>query len=335
METKVLLDIGPFGLSESDRKAMRNACGSTPFVETFDEKSIENLDCSQFDVLVTENAPRNIKDFSRLRFVQLVSAGINHLKGSPLGETEIVVANASGTHSVPIAQYVTCALLMLAHRMPKLIPPLATQQWARAGQECVLLRGQTVGIIGYGSIGRECARQLSALGMRVLCLKRNPEHVRDEGFTAWEDTGDPMGTIPDRWFGPSQLREMLPQCDAVVLTVPCTEETLDMIGEPELALLKRHAVVVNVARGGIVNEMALAQALRNGQIGGAVIDCFTTEPIPADHAFFSTPNIVLTPHMAGVCDFFWPVMAQLLKENLQRFIEGQPVMNRVDFKHGY
>src|SRR5690606_13976423 len=112
--------------------------------------------------------------------------------------------------------------------------------------------------------------------MRVVCLKRDPESRRDEGYTAWPDTGDPMGAIPEQWFGAAQLREMLPLCDVLVLTVPGTDETFDMIGNAELALLKRSAIVINVARGGIVNEVVLAEALQNRQIGGAVIDCFAT-----------------------------------------------------------
>jgi phosphoglycerate dehydrogenase-like enzyme len=108
-----------------------------------------------------------------------------------------------------------------------------------------------------------------------------------------------------------------------------------MIGKSELALMKPTAVLINVARGGIVNESALAEALHNRQLGGAVIDCFVTEPIPPDHPFFDVPNMILTPHMSGVFDSFWPMMANLLRENLRRFLEGKPILNRVNAKLGY
>ena len=121
----------------------------------------------------------------------------------------------------------------------------------------------------------------------------------------------------------------------LIVAAPYTHETLDMIDADELALMKRTAVVINVARGGIVNERALAAALREGRLAGAVIDCFAVEPPPSDHSFFGTPNIILTPHVAGVSDRFWPVMATLLCENLNRFTDGRPVLNRVNPRVGY
>jgi phosphoglycerate dehydrogenase-like enzyme len=197
------------------------------------------------------------------------------------------------------------------------------------------LREQVAGIIGYGSIGRECGRQLSAMGMRVVCSKRDPNNRRDEGYAAWPGTGDPDGKIPERWFGPSELHHMLPLCDVIVITTPSTAATLNMIGPAEFELMKKSAVLINVARGGIVDEGALAEAVRRKQIAGAQVDCFTTEPIPSDHVFFDVPGIILTPHMAGVSTAFWIVMAALLKQNLARFSAGQPILNRVSIKHGY
>jgi phosphoglycerate dehydrogenase-like enzyme len=224
---------------------------------------------------------------------------------------------------------------MMAHRMPQITSPVTARQWTRDGLECAVVRGQTVGILGYGSIGRECARQLSALGMTVVCQKRNPANHRDEGYAAWPDTGDAEGKIPERWFGPGHLVEMLPLCDVLVVTAPFTGETCNMIGKAELASLKPSAILINIARGGIVNETALAEALQNRQLAGAVVDCFAAEPIPPDHPFFDTPNLIITPHMSGVFESFWPVMASLLAENLRRFVDGQPILNRVNAKLGY
>jgi phosphoglycerate dehydrogenase-like enzyme len=335
MQHQVLLDISPFNLPKTSRMRLREACGDAAVVETTDATPLEELDGSQTDVLLAEEIPQNLAAWPQLRFVQLVSAGINHLKGHPIWQTDIAVANASGTHSVPIAQYVTCAVLMTAHRMLQITLPATVRQWSRDEFACSVVRGQTVGILGYGSIGRECARQLHALGMKVVCLKRNPANRRDEGYTAWPETGDPEGKIPERWFGPGQLREMLALCDVLVVTAPSTAETFNMIDRAELALMKQTSILIIVARGGIVNESALAEALRQRQLAGAVVDCFATEPIPADHFFFDMPNLVLTPHMSGVLDNFWPVMANLLRENLQRFVEGNPLLNRVNPNLGY
>ena len=126
----------------------------------------------------------------------------------------------SGTHGVPIAQFVTCTYLMMMHRMPELLQFKPSRTWPnRVALAGSTLRSQTVGIIGYGSIGRECARQLAALGMRVVCLKRDPATRRDDGYNAWPGTGDPEGTLPSAWFGPDQLNAMLPECDLVVVAV--------------------------------------------------------------------------------------------------------------------
>ena len=332
---RALLHVGPFNLPDSAVDQLQNSCGEVESVTTCDATRLDELADTEFDILVAEEIPHNLARWPRLRFVQLVSAGINHLDGHPVWRSDIVVANASGTHSVPIAQYVTCAVLMLAHHMPRAIAPETTRHWQRDRLECTIVRGQTVGIIGYGSIGRECARQLHALGMRVVCMKRDPANRRDEGFTAWPGTGDPNGEIPERWNGPKQLHELLPQCDAIVVTTPATTSTLGMIGRKEFALMKKTAVLVNVARGGIVDEEELAEAVRTHSLAGAVVDCFSTEPISLDHAYFDTPRIILTPHVAGVCEDFWPIMAKLVDENVRRYVAGRPVLNRVDVRHGY
>jgi len=298
--------------------------------------AVDQLDGTGVEILVTEQVPRDLARWRSLRWVQLLSAGSNQLAGHPIRETKIAVTTASGTHGVPIAQYVSCATLMLAHRMPQVLQYKETQQWpnrlALAGRP---LRGQTVGILGYGSIGRECARQLAAFGMRVLCLKRDPEARRDDGFSAWPGTGDPDGRIPAQWFGPSQLSEFLPQCDYLVVTVPSTPQTEGMLGLAQLALLKCSAYLIVISRGGIVPEPALAEALRTGLLAGAVIDCYMKEPLNGPHEFFSLPNLIMTPHMSGVYEGFWDHMVNLLADNLQRDQRGAPLLNSVSHRFGY
>ena len=296
----------------------------------------EQLDPSGVEVLVTEQVPRNLAAWSALRWVQLVSAGANQLLGHPIQSTGIPVTTASGTHGVPIAEYVTCACLMLAHRMPDLLAFKPSRTWpnrvALAGRS---LRGQTVGIIGYGSIGRECARQLAAFGMRVLCMKRDPANRRDDGYNAWPDTGDPEGTIPAAWFGPDQLDAMLPDCDVVVVAVPSTPDTEGMIGAREFERMKSGARMIVVSRGGIVVEQALADALRSGRLAEAVVDCFVKEPLPPEHFLFDAPNLILTPHMSGVYEGFWDQMVTLIGENLRRYRSCLPLLNRTHPTIGY
>lgn len=298
--------------------------------------SPDQLDATRVEILVTEQVPRNLDAWSSLRWVQLLSAGANQLLDHPIQHTSIPVTTASGTHGVPIAQFVTCMWLMMAHRMPQLLQFKFSRTWPdRLALAGTTLRGLTAGIIGYGSIGRECARQLAALGMRVICLKRDPANRKDAGYNAWPGSGDPEGKIPDAWHGPEQLREMLPQCDLVVVTVPSTPQTDGMIGSREFATLKPGARMIIISRGGIVSEPALAEALRSGQLAEAVVDCYVREPLPADHFFFDVPNLIMTPHMSGVYEGFWSLMFGLLGENLRRFRSGMPLLNPTSRQHGY
>lgn len=324
-----------FNFTAPQRALLHAACPGIDLVEV-NTATLDELDGSRVDILVSEQVPRNLATWKRLRWVQLLSAGSNQLVGHPIQQTRIPVTTASGTHGVPIAQYVTCAVLMLAHRMTGVLKYKETQQWpnrlALAGRP---LRGQTVGIIGYGSIGRECARQLTALGLRILSLKRDPAARRDEGFNAWTGTGDPEGRIPSGWFGPAQLDEFLPQCDYVVVTVPSTPQTEGMLGLAQLALLKRSAHLIVISRGGIVPEPVLAEALRTGLLAGAAIDCFVREPLNGPHELFTTPNLIMTPHISGVYEGFWDLFVGLLAENLHRHHVGTPLLNLVNHRLGY
>ncbi|SDS47971.1 D-2-hydroxyacid dehydrogenase [Opitutus sp. GAS368] len=324
-----------FRFTPAQRTALQAAWPGLEIVEQF-AADPDLLDGAGVAVLCTEQVPRNLAAWPKLRWVQLLSAGANQLLGHPILTTPLPVTTASGTHGVPIAQYVTCAALMLAHRMPQLLEFKASRQWpnrlALAGST---LRGRTAGILGYGSIGRECARQLSALGLNIVCLKRDPAERADRGYNAWPGTGDPEGRIPAAWFGPDQLAEMLPQCDLVVVTLPSTPATTGSIGARELALCRPSAHLILISRGGIVAEPALAEALRAGRLAGAAVDCFVQEPLPPDHLFFAVPNLMLTPHMSGVYDGFWPALNGLLRENLQRFQAGRPLLNEVSRQQGY
>jgi phosphoglycerate dehydrogenase-like enzyme len=169
--------------------------------------------------------------------------------------------------------------------------------------------------------------------MRIVALDVGAK--RDDGYNAWPETGDAEGKLPERWFAPEQLREMLPLCDALVIAVPLTPRTNEMIGAAELVLMKRGARVIIISRGGIVNENALADALRSGQIAGAAVDCFVCEPPPVDHVFHRSPNLILTPHIAGAFEGFWPAMIALFTENLRRFSQGLPLLNTANKQLGY
>lgn len=331
---KILFNMS-FELAADQRSALLEQWPELELLEQ-SETDVEKLDGRGVAVLVTESVPRNLENWQTLRWVQLLSAGSNQLLGHPIWQTPAQVTNASGIHGVPIAQYVTVTWLMMIHRMSELLKFKPSHQWPnRSALANRVVRGMTVGIIGYGAIGRESARQLKALGMRVLCLKRDPDDRAHRGYNPYPGSGDPDGTIPEAFFSPDQLGAMLPQCDLVVVTVPSTPQTANMIGLAELSLMKQDARMIIISRGGIVNEEALASALRNGTIAEATLDCYVTEPIPPDHFFFDVPNLIMTPHMSGVVDNYWTVLFGLIVENMGRFKNDERLFNQVNAKVGY
>ncbi len=331
---KVLFNM-PFELSPDQRDRLHSSYPHLELVEQ-SEADVENLEGTDVAVLVTESVPRNLENWKALRWVQLLSAGSNQLLDHPICQTSVQVTNASGIHGVPIAQYITVTWLMMIHRMGELMKFKPSHQWPdRAALANRVVRGMTVGIIGYGAIGRESARQLKALGMRVLCLKRDPNDRPHRGYNPYPGSGDPEGTIPDAFFSQDQLGEMLPQCDLVVVTVPSTKHTENMIGPAELKLMRNDARMIIISRGGIVNEKALAAALRGGTIAEATLDCYVHEPLPPDHEFFDVPNLMMTPHMSGVVDNYWPVLFGLIMENLGRFKNNEALLNQVNSRIGY
>jgi phosphoglycerate dehydrogenase-like enzyme len=336
----LLLNIAPYQLTGAQRQQISAA---VPGADVFEipekgDVDLDHYDGSEIDALVSEFVPQDLSAWPRLRFVQLVSAGIDHLvnPSHPVWDTGIAVATASGIHGVPMAQYATGVLLMMVHKLPQASRLKETREWPdRLKLAGTVLRGFTAGLIGYGSIGRECARQLHALGLRILAMKRDPDRRRDHGFNAWPGTGDPEGLLPERWYAPDQLSEMLPQCDVLVVTAPRTPETTGLIGSTELAQLKPGAWIVVISRGGIVEEGALAAALRTGQIAGAAVDAYSQEPIRPENPLFVAPNLILTPHVSGVYESQWPQTVSLICENLGRFQTGQPLLNLADGRLGY
>lgn len=296
---KLLLNCA-FDFSDAQRRGLE---AIWPGLEIQHEnKPADDLHGPDVEVLVTELVPRNLAAWPRLRWVQLLSAGSNQLLGHPIQATAIPVTTASGTHAVPIAQYVTCACLMMAHRLEQLLQFKPSRTWPnRQALASTPLRGQTAGLIGYGSIGRECARQLAALGLRIVCLKRDSANRRASGYQAWLGTGDPEGRLPSVWYGPHQLRELLGESDYVIVSVPSTPRTQGLIDRAQMAWLKPGAKMVIISRGGIVNETALAAALRDGQLAAAAVDCYVHEPLPPDHFLFDVPNLLDdAPHVGRV-----------------------------------
>jgi phosphoglycerate dehydrogenase-like enzyme len=231
-------------------------------------------------------------------------------------------------------------LLALAHRVPRMVEWRARGGWPDDLERWPLfvpveVRGATLGIIGYGSIGRELARiTRTAFGMTVLACKRDPRRREDAGY-ALPGTGDPAGAFPEAWYPPEKVDELLARSDVVVMCAPLTPATRQMIGARELAAIKPGAFFVNVGRGATVDEAALAQALRAGRLAGAAVDVFAEEPPPRGHPLYALDNVIVSPHVSGFLPSYDDKCADLFAENLRRFLAGRPLLNLVERALGY
>ena len=288
--------------------------------------------------MVTFRVPDDIEDRAPgLKWIQLLSAGADHALVRPLNAGKITFTTTSGIHATPIAEYTLASMLSYAHRFHLTIRAQTKHEWLKSGRFMATvdeIRGQTLGIIGYGSIGRETARLAQAFGMKVLALKRDPAVRTDPGWCP-AGLGDPAGTIPERFFGPGECEEILRESDYVSVTLPLTEHTRKFIGARELSAMKSSAYLVNIGRGGVIDEPAMAAALNAGRIGGAGLDVFEQEPLDASSPLWELENVILTPHMSGANRGYMDKACELFVENLNRFTSNRPLLNIVDPKLGY
>lgn len=288
-------------------------------------------------VLYTFHADFDPAGYPALRWVQLHSAGVDHVLDTPLMRSNVTVTTSSGIHAPRIAEYVWALVLAFTYRIPAMLRYQQRTEWpqgrwqAFAGRE---LRNQTIGIVGYGSIGREIARLARAFAMRILINKRRTEEMTDHGYSL-ADVGDVAGALPDSIYSPERLHEMLRQCDFVVVAAPLTPATHHMIDEAALRAMPSHAYLVNIARGGLIDEAALVRALSEGWIAGAGLDVFEKEPLPADSPLWQLNNVILSPHVAGFSFEYNERAKALFAQNLSRYLAGEPLLNLVDKKKGY
>lgn len=247
-----------------------------------------------------------------LRWLQSPGAGVDHPVFARLLERGVRLTNASGLHAEPISQYIFTYILHWERNVAR----HQAQQRERTWQVIVSddLTARSVGIVGLGGIGLAAARIAKAFGMRVLGCRRTPA-------PGLEDV--------DAWHPPEALHRLLAESDYVVLCVPLTDATRGMIGRAELAAMRSDAVLINVARGDVVDETALIEALREERIRGATLDVTAQEPLPPDSPLWTLPNCVLTPHDAGYSPRSNERLAALFLENLRRYRAGEPLRNEV------
>ena len=267
----------------------------------------------------------------RLAWVHSATSGVERALTPASRERGLIVTNARGVFSRPIAEYVLMMILAVSRRLPQLLELQRERTWQPLeGSE---LRDVTVGIVGLGSIGRAVGGLATAFGCRVIAVRRRPE----SGVESSRE-GDDLSfgeAMLDRVGGPEMLPELLGESDFIVLAAPLTPETENMINADTLAMVKAGSWLINVARGRLIDERALLRALRDGPLGGAVLDTFREEPLPALSSFYELPNVIVTPHTAWSSGRVLDRSVDLFCDNLRRFATGEPLLNVVDPAAGY
>jgi phosphoglycerate dehydrogenase-like enzyme len=268
--------------------------------------------------------PEHLAAASRLRWIHSPAAGVGGMLYPEMLASPVVLTNSRGLSADTIAEHIVAVTLAMFRRLPLAVRRQAERQWAQDEVGALgnrTLRGSHVLIVGLGAIGTAAARTLAALGARVTGIRRRaagptPEHVATVA-------------TPDR------LRELLPSADVVVIAAPQTRDTRGMFGADEFAAMRSDALLVNVSRGKLVDEGALASALVDGRVGGAALDVFEHEPLDRGSPLWSMPNVLITPHTSGFRRDHWDAATELFAQNLRRFERGEPLLNVVDKAAGY
>lgn len=334
-------------LNDHQKALIRSACPDAEIVcpaqrlrnpVMWDSEVLDPL-VKDADVLMGHRARPGLAEFApRLRWIQFLGAGIDHLKITDLlAQNRIILTNASGVSATWIAEYVLASMLLFTHRFHVTMAAQRRHEWLgfssfMAGVEGI--RGKTVGILGYGAIGRETARLCQAHQMEILALKRHPDNRAD---TSWirPGVGDPQGVLPTRWFGPERREEILAASDYLVVSLPLTPDTHHFLGRREFDVMKKGAYLVNVGRGPIIDQNAMIEALKDGRLAGAGLDVTDPEPLNAESPLWDMDNVILTPHSSGARKSYYDVGCELFTENLRRFLNGHELINQIDRANSY
>ena len=269
--------------------------------------------------------PDHLAAARQLRWIHSPAAGVGNLLFPEMVSSPVVLTNNRGNSSGTIAEHVIGVTLALLRGLPLAWRRQAERVWAQdeinAGPPMRTLRESRVLVVGLGSIGAGVARLATAFGAHVVGVRRRTGQPAPDGVAAV--------------VGPDDLAGELPLADVVVVAAPDTSETVRLIGERELALMKDDAVLVNVSRGSLIDETALVRTLESGRLRGAALDVFEREPLVAGSPLWARQDVLVTPHVAGFHKDHWDIVVGTFTENLRRFAAGEPLVNRVDKKAGY
>jgi D-2-hydroxyacid dehydrogenase (NADP+) len=264
--------------------------------------------------------PNVIARSPQLKWIQTISAGVDRTLTPDIAASQIIMTNVSGMHVVPISELVFGLILSYAKHLVQASQQQTHKKWERYPSS--ILDGKTLGILGLGNIGRRIARVGQAFGMRVVATRR---HVHQIG----------RARDVDKIYPREHLLDLLAESDYVVDCLPATAETARFIGEKELRGMKPGAFLVNIGRGSTIDEPVLIRALREKWIGGAGLDTFQSEPLPAESPLWDMPNVIITPHMSGSTDDYMEKAAAIFCDNLRRYLAAKRLKNIVDKKLGY
>ncbi|MGZ4787917.1 MAG: D-2-hydroxyacid dehydrogenase [Terriglobales bacterium] len=308
-----------------------------PDIEFVSRKNYDTIadDIKDADVVVSWSLHADqLAGATKLRWIHSTAAAIHQLMIPEIINSEILVTNARAVHGPVVAEHVLALMFALAKRLPSAVRMQQQHVW---GQESMTreqppireLRDSTLGLIGTGSIGGHVAAIASAMGMRVFAVRANPQKGID-----WLPANDATRS-QHRVYGPKDLHRVLADSDFVVISAPVTSATNKLIDAHALATMKPDAYLINVARGALLDQMALTRALQQRKIGGAALDVFEEEPLPKDSPLWDFDNVLITPHQAGIAHKLWERQYALFSQNLRRFQMGAPLIGLVNKKTGY
>jgi phosphoglycerate dehydrogenase-like enzyme len=256
----------------------------------------------------------------RLRWVQATSSGIGQFPAvAALAGTDITFTTAAGVHAVPLAEFALAGLLYFIKDFPALVQQRTARHWERYATR--QLAGRQVMVVGLGQVGRQVAALLTAAGVTIWAVAREPAAA-----------AAPAGV---RVIGLDAMNDALPEMDALVLCCPLTSETRGLLDARRLRLLPRGAIVVNIARGPLIDEDAMVGALADGHLGGACLDVFVAEPLPGDSPLWGMSNVIVSPHSASTVENENALITELFCDNLRRWLGGQPLRNLYSRAFGY
>ncbi|HKW01102.1 MAG TPA: D-2-hydroxyacid dehydrogenase [Vicinamibacterales bacterium] len=261
---------------------------------------------------------------TRLQWVHSSAVGVGPILSPALVASRVVVSSSRGVHSPAIAEHAIALILALRRQIHTSVRRQVVEDWAQIELSTIPippLASLNLLVVGLGSIGERVAAMAASLGMRVTAVRRQVSEPKPPGVA--------------EVVSADRLADALPAADVVVLAVPQTDETRALVGRTELARMKPTAILVNVARGRLVDEDALADALERGELGAAGLDAFRVEPLPAGHRLWRLPNVLITPHSASFAGDYWTPVVDLFLENVARFRRGDPLINVVDKTRGY